>query len=234
MLNFNCNYLCQSLLNLDVSWQSIFINNYKTDLEQIDNNLTTIVKDNIIYPPQEKIFNAFLHTSFDDLSVVIIGQDPYHGEGEANGLAFSVNRNTRLPPSLRNIFAELANEFQVNTKGFNGELLIEWAKQGVLLLNSSLTVIKDQPNSLSNIGWHEFTDKIISYVSDVKRNVVFILWGAFAQKKISLIDTSKHLILKSAHPSPLSSHRGFFGCNHFILANQYLKKHKGYEIDWLN
>ncbi|MFN8770793.1 MAG: uracil-DNA glycosylase [Neisseriaceae bacterium] len=234
MDNLKLSYLSQSLSKLNAKWQHIFISELQVELQQIDERLAKIVKENIVFPPQPKIFDAFLYTDFDDLSVVIIGQDPYHGEGQANGLAFSVNKDVKLPPSLRNIFVELKNEYGVDIKNFSGELLIKWARQGVLLLNSSLTVINGMPNSLANIGWHQCTDKIISYISKVKNNIVFLLWGAFAQQKISLIDTSKHLVLTSTHPSPFSVHKGFFGCNHFVLVNKYLKDHQKPEIDWLN
>lgn len=226
------NYLNSSFSQLDSSWQAILSNYCKDELIVIDQTLSKIGKSSVIYPPREQIFNAMVSTPFNKIKVVILGQDPYHGDGEANGLAFAVNSGIKLPPSLRNILLELGVEFNRGVGNFDGSLLNTWARQGVLLLNSSLTVLKDQANSLAYIGWDNVTNKIIQQINDQHRHVVFILWGNFAKQKIKLINPAHHLILTSAHPSPLSSYRGFFGCNHFLQANQYLAKYTT-EINWL-
>ncbi len=190
-----------------------------------------LANGNIIFPPQNQIFEAFKLTSLQNTKVVILGQDPYHGEGEANGLCFSVNKGIKVPPSLRNIYKELAtdiNHFKIPNHG-NIE---NWAKQGVLLLNTSLTVIKDQANSHSKVGWHQFTNKIIETISNQKEDVVFILWGKNAMEKAQFINPNKHLVLKGVHPSPLSASRGFFGCKHFSKTNEYLIANNKTPIDW--
>jgi uracil-DNA glycosylase len=191
---------------------------------------TELDKGNVIYPAQENIFNAFALCDFEKTKVVILGQDPYHGENQANGLSFSVPDTVKIPPSLMNIFKEI--DASVGSRKVESGNLEPWAKQGVLLLNSVLTVRKDEAASHRKIGWQQFTDKTIQLISDKLENVVFILWGSFAHKKEILIDSKKHLILKSAHPSPLSSYRGFFGGNHFILANNYLQTHGKQGITW--
>lgn len=183
-----------------------------------------------IYPPGSLIFNAFDKCSFENVKVVIIGQDPYHGVGQANGLCFSVNDGVRHPPSLQNIFKEIQEDLgkPVPVSGN----LERWASQGVLLLNATLTVRANTAGSHQNKGWEEFTDEVIRKVSDEKENIVFILWGAYAQKKGAIINPSKHLILKAAHPSPFSAHSGFFGCKHFSKTNEYLRKLGKKEIIW--
>ncbi len=183
-----------------------------------------------IYPPGKEIFRAFDTCRFDDVKVVIIGQDPYHGEGQANGLCFSVRDGQRLPPSLQNIFKEIRNGLG---KPFpvSGDLE-RWACQGVLLLNATLTVRASSPGSHQNKGWEEFTTAVIKKISDEKDNVVFLLWGAYAQKKGEVIDRKKHFVLMSAHPSPFSADRGFFGCKHFSKTNDYLKSKGLREIEW--
>jgi uracil-DNA glycosylase len=192
--------------------------------------LTKKVKaTNGLCPPVDLMFRAFELTPFDTIKVVILGQDPYHGDGQANGLAFSVNNNHPVPPSLINIFFELDQD--LNIKNINGDLT-PWATQGVLLLNSIMTVERDKPGSHVNLGWEKFTDKIISDVSTHLSNVVFILWGNYAQSKEPLIDTSKHLIIKSSHPSPLSAYINFFDSKPFSTANEYLKSHSKVPIDW--
>lgn len=185
----------------------------------------------IIYPPGSQIFAAFDYTSFDDVKVVILGQDPYHGAGQANGLCFSVNKKVPIPPSLQNIFKELKADIPGYEIPSHGDLS-NWAKQGVLLLNATLTVEKDKAGSHQMKGWEQFTDSVIKHISDQKEHVVFLLWGRFAQGKVPLIDESKHLVLKAAHPSPFSANNGFFGCKHFSLTNRYLKKHGLEEINW--
>ncbi|WMY97384.1 MAG: uracil-DNA glycosylase [Arsenophonus sp.] len=184
----------------------------------------------IIYPSFNKIFNAFYYTKFNSIKVVIIGQDPYHGKDQANGLCFSVNSNI-IPPSLRNIFIELENDMSFSNSIKNGNLAY-WAKQGVLLLNSVLTVEEGRPNSHMNIGWEIFTNKIISIISHFHDGVIFLLWGKYAQKKVKLINTKKHFILKASHPSPFSVFNGFFGCKHFTKTNYLLVNQKKKPIDW--
>ena len=184
-----------------------------------------------IFPAEEDIFNAFELTKFESIKVVILGQDPYHNHHQAHGLAFSVQSGVAIPPSLRNMYKELKASiegFEVPTYGN----LESWASQGVFLLNTTLTVEAHQANSHKDIGWETFTDMLIQQISENKENVVFMLWGAHARKKKSLIDATKHLILESSHPSPLSAYRGFLGCNHFVLVNEYLKKVDIKIVDW--
>lgn len=184
----------------------------------------------VIYPPGPQIFNAFAHTPLSEVKVVILGQDPYHGPGQAHGLCFSVPDNIKPPPSLVNIFKEIEDDLGISLPP-NGNLE-RWARQGVLLLNTSLTVEANIANSHANIGWHRFTDAVISKVSAEKEHVVFLLWGRFAQNKEVLIDGSKHLMLKAAHPSPLSAHAGFLGCRHFSRANNWLLEKGLKPINW--
>ncbi len=183
-----------------------------------------------IYPPGKEIFRAFDCCDFDQVKVVIIGQDPYHGAGQANGLCFSVRDGVRMPPSLVNIFKEIENDLGKSKPGLGN--LERWAKQGVLLLNATLTVRAATPGSHQNKGWEEFTDAVIKVVSEEKQNVVFILWGAYAQKKGKVIDRSKHFVLISPHPSPFSAFSGFFGSKPFSKTNSYLKEKGMKEIDW--
>ena len=183
-----------------------------------------------IYPPQDQIFNAFDLSSFKNTKVVILGQDPYHNEGQAHGLSFSVPEGVNIPPSLRNIYQELLSDLDI-TLSQSGNLT-HWASQGVLLLNSVLTVEKNSPGSHAKSGWVDFTDTVIDILNDKKQNLVFLLWGAYAQKKAELIDQNKHLVLTAAHPSPFSAHKGFFGCKHFSQTNDYLKMHNQQPIDW--
>jgi uracil-DNA glycosylase len=196
--------------------------------------LADFVKDQYqsaaVYPPPAFIFRALDSCPFDQVKVVILGQDPYHGPGQANGLCFSVNPGVPFPPSLQNIYQELEQDLghPIDQTGD----LSHWANQGVLLLNATLTVRANVPGSHQNKGWERFTDKIIQILSDQKTHLVFLLWGSYAHKKGSVIDESKHLVLKSAHPSPLSAHRGFFGCRHFSQANVYLALGDIDPIDW--
>lgn len=184
-----------------------------------------------IYPPFSEIFNAFELCTFDNTRVVIMGQDPYHGEGEANGLAFSVKEGIKTPPSLRNIFKEMNLEFSDFNNNRSTDLS-DWAKQGVLLLNAVLTVEKDKPASHKHYEWELFTNYIISFLSKEKEGLIFILLGKFAQEKEFLIDSKKHIILKAAHPSPFSANRGFFGSNIFIKCNEHLQKLNSKTIHW--
>ena len=183
-----------------------------------------------IYPPAKLIFNAFDHCPFDDVKVVIIGQDPYHGPGQAHGLCFSVAEGIPNPPSLQNIFKEIMSDLG-NPMPANGDLT-RWARQGVLLLNATLTVQAHLAGSHQRKGWEEFTDAAIRLLAEEREHLVFILWGAYAQKKGAFIDRSKHLVLASAHPSPLSAYNGFFGNKHFSRTNEYLKAHGIAEIEW--
>ncbi|MBI3573521.1 uracil-DNA glycosylase [Candidatus Kaiserbacteria bacterium] len=183
-----------------------------------------------VFPPPAKVFRAFELTKPEDVRVVILGQDPYHTPGVADGLAFSTLPYNPIPPSLQNMFKEIEDELGIRCE--KNPDLTRWAKQGVLLLNASLSVGAGEANSHADFGWHFFTDAIIHAISEKCDHVVFILWGSFAGKKETLIDWTKHLVLKSAHPSPLSAHRGFFGNGHFKLANEYLKSHGRGEIDW--
>ncbi|HYG03111.1 MAG TPA: uracil-DNA glycosylase [Chryseosolibacter sp.] len=183
-----------------------------------------------VFPPGKEIFKAFDACTFDNVKVVIIGQDPYHGVGQANGLCFSVRDGIRTPPSLVNIFKEINKDLGKPIPP-SGDLS-RWSSQGVLLLNATLTVRASTPGSHQNKGWEQFTDAVIRKISEEKDHVVFLLWGAYAQKKGEIIDRSKHLVLMSAHPSPFSADRGFFGCKHFSKANKYLQSKGLPEIDW--
>ena len=218
-------------MKINSDWQEIIKKNYiiENKISEIVNTLMANYAKSTIYPSINDVFRALNLTSFEDLKAVIIGQDPYHGEGEANGLAFSLNKDVKITPSLRNIFKELESDLGIKrtNKDLSG-----WAKQGVLLLNTILTVEKDKPLSHKDLGWQEITDYIIKYISDNKENVVFILWGNESQKKSDLIDKNKHYIIRSAHPSPLSASRGFFGSKPFSKTNEYLKKNNQSIIDW--
>ncbi len=183
-----------------------------------------------IYPPARLIFNAFDHCPFNEVKVVILGQDPYHGAGQANGLCFSVNKGVRFPPSLLNIFKEI--ESDTGTPIPRDGDLTRWSDQGVLLLNATLTVREAQAGSHQRQGWEEFTDAAIRELATRRENIVFILWGSYAQKKGAFIDRTRHLVLSSPHPSPLSAHQGFFGNHHFSTANKYLAQHGKSEIIW--
>lgn len=221
-------------INLTPEWQVLLSEELQ---KPYFNDLLLLVEkeyqEHICYPPKDLIFAAFNYCSFKDVKVVIIGQDPYHGEGEANGLCFSVNDGVRIPPSLRNIFREINDDLDSIFFPTSGNLE-HWARQGVLLLNASLTVRKDKPNSHKYLKWNLFTDAVIQKISDEKEHVVFLLWGSFAQKKGSKIDRSKHLVLESGHPSPMSANQGkWFGNNHFSQTNQYLKANNKSEIDWV-
>ncbi len=190
-----------------------------------------IVSGQIIYPPGKQIFAAFDLCPFDTIKVVILGQDPYHGQGQCHGPCFSVNPGVQIPPSLKNIFKELQLEFTNFQIPKNGDLR-SWCKQGVLMLNATLTVRAHQPMSHAGKGWEEFTDSTIKIISEEKENIVFLLWGRHARAKKNLINTDKHLILEAAHPSPFSANNGFFGCNHFKETNEYLEKLGKPPIQW--
>ncbi len=186
----------------------------------------------VVYPPGSLIFNAFNLTDLDRVKVVIIGQDPYHGPNQAHGLSFSVQKDIPAPPSLMNIYKEIQNDLGITNLKTKGDLTY-WAQQGVLLLNATLTVRANQPNSHAGIGWQRFTDKVIQVLNDQCEHLVFMLWGNFAKEKGMHIDSKKHLILKAAHPSPFSADKGFFGCKHFSKTNEYLVKYGKAPIDWM-
>jgi uracil-DNA glycosylase len=219
-------------VKIEESWKEVLKQEFTKDyFLQITHFLKTEKQaGKTIYPPGGLIFNAFNTTPFDNVKVVLLGQDPYHGPGQAHGLSFSVQKGVPPPPSLVNIFKELHNDTGLPIPN-HGDLT-HWAQQGVLLLNASLTVRANEPMSHSKIGWAEFTDAVISKVSLLKTNTVFLLWGKFAQEKQGLVDETKHLVLRAAHPSPFSADKGFFGCRHFSKANAWLVS-KGIDpIDW--
>lgn len=219
-------------VKIEGSWKEILQEEFnKPYFEQIVLHLKTErTQKKIIYPAGPNIFNAFNTTPFDKIKIVLLGQDPYHGPGQAHGLCFSVQNAVPPPPSLVNIFKELNDDTGVKIPAYGN--LTKWAEQGVFLLNASLTVRAGEPMSHAKIGWATFTDTVIRKISEGKKNVVFMLWGKFAQEKRVLIDESKHFILRSVHPSPLSASGGFFGCKHFSKANNYLVS-KGIDpVDW--
>jgi uracil-DNA glycosylase len=183
-----------------------------------------------IFPPEDEVFSALNYIDFDDVKVVVIGQDPYHGAGQAHGLAFSVKKDVKVPPSLVNIYKELHADLGIEIP--NHGFLESWAKQGVLLLNNCLTVEESKAGSHHKKGWEQFTDRIIKELNEKKEGLVFLLWGAPAQKKAKSVDEKKHYVLKAPHPSPLSAYRGFFGCKHFSKTNEILKSEGKKEIDW--
>lgn len=189
-------------------------------------------KTRTVYPPADRVFRALELTPFNDVRAIILGQDPYHGPGQAHGLAFSVPEGIKAPPSLRNMFKEIASDVYGGDPPTFSTNLERWARQGVLLLNSSLTVEAGQAGSHQKLGWHALTDQIVETLSQQRRHLVFMLWGAHAQSKRALIDGDAHLVLESAHPSPLSAYRGFFGSRHFSQANAYLEAHKKAPISW--
>ncbi|UGS24841.1 uracil-DNA glycosylase [Flavobacterium channae] len=215
------------------TWQALLATEFqKPYFVELMHQVEQEYANSTCYPPNELIFSAFEQFDFQDTKVVIIGQDPYHGTGEANGLCFSVNDGVAIPPSLKNIFTEINNEYDRILFPTSGNLE-RWAKQGVLLLNAGLTVRKDQANSHKHLKWNVFTDAVINLINQKSENVVFLLWGSFAQKKGKLIDRNKHLVLESGHPSPLSANRGmWFGNNHFKLTNAYLRENGKGEIEW--
>ncbi|MFT3934067.1 MAG: uracil-DNA glycosylase [Chitinophagaceae bacterium] len=219
-------------VKIEEGWKEILKNEFTRPyfLQIVTFLRTEKMAGKIIYPPGSLIFNAFNTTPFDKVKVVLLGQDPYHGKGQAHGLSFSVPDGVPAPPSLVNIFKELHDDIGVPIPA-NGNLTY-WAEQGMLLLNASLTVRANEPMSHAKCGWAEFTNAVIKKISDQKENVVFLLWGKFAQEKQVLIDETKHHILKAAHPSPLSAYNGFFGCKHFSKANQYLVSNGIDPIDW--
>lgn len=226
----------QTTLNpqLEDGWKKALVEEFGAEyIKELKKKLVEEMKAGIVlYPPAKQIFNAFNLTPFDKVKVVILGQDPYHGKGQAHGLSFSVSDGINLPPSLANIFKEIESDLSVKISKTNGNLE-NWANQGILLLNAILTVRANSPASHRNIGWEKLTNATIKALSDKKEHLVFLLWGKFAQEKENLIDTKKHLVLKAPHPSPFSANSGFFGCKHFSKTNEYLIKTGQTPIEWV-
>jgi uracil-DNA glycosylase len=219
-------------VKIEKSWKKVLEPYFETDsFKQLTDFVRNEYLTKTVYPAPKNVFNAFNSTPFDKVKVVIIGQDPYHNPGQAHGLCFSVQPGVTPPPSLKNIYKELDSDLNIKKDFTNGDLT-DWAKQGVLLINSVLTVRKNEAGSHANKGWEDFTNEVIKQLSDKKENLVFLLWGNYAKQKGKIIDKNKHLILEAAHPSPFSAHNGFFGCRHFSQTNQYLKKHNKKEINW--
>ncbi len=212
-------------------WDNLLKNEYdKEYFKKLQKFIIDEYKNKTVYPKMSEIFKAFVETDYNNVKVVILGQDPYHGENEAEGLSFSVKKGIKKPPSLVNIFTELKNDLGYDIP--NNGSLVPWAKQGVLLLNTTLTVIKDNPKSHSGRGWENFTDEVIKIINNKQEPVVFILWGSDARNKKALINNKKHYIIESAHPSPLSAYRGFFGSKPFSKTNEFLVKNNIKPIDW--
>lgn len=218
-------------VQIEESWKQILSAEFEKDyFRQLTDFVRNEYRSTTVYPPGKLIFNAFNLCPFEQVKVVIIGQDPYHGPEQAHGLCFSVNDNVPFPPSLRNIFKEIQDDLGKPIPESGN--LTRWAKQGVLLLNATLTVRAHQAGSHQRRGWEEFTDAAIRALAEQREHLVFILWGAYAQKKGAFIDRSRHLVLTSVHPSPLSAHNGFFGNRHFSRANEYLQQHGQTPIEW--
>lgn len=224
------------IFKISKEWQEILKDEFEKDyFKKMEEFLKNEYSNNKVFPPKEFVFNLFNHIKYDNIKIVILGQDPYHGEGQGNGIAFSVNKGVKIPPSLKNIYKELELEFKDFKPPFEipttGDLT-PWVKQGVFLLNATLTVREGEANSHSKIGWETFTDAVIKKINDKKTPVVFILWGDFAKKKRSLITNPNHFILEAVHPSPLSANRGFFGCDNFMDANLFLLSKGLKPIKW--
>ena len=218
-------------VQIEKSWQTLLASEFEQEYFKIlSETVRRAYLDGVVFPPPKLVFHAFEMCPFDEVKVVILGQDPYHGVGQAHGLSFSVQEGTTIPPSLQNIYKELRSDLSIDAPSSGN--LERWACQGVLLLNATLTVEKDRAGSHQELGWERFTDAVIKKISDEKAEVVFLLWGKYAQEKGAFIDTSKHLVLTAAHPSPFSAYNGFFGCRHFSKTNIYLKKHHLNEIQW--
>lgn len=218
-------------MNLKNDWQKVLQQEFELPyMKELFSTLKHEYEINTVYPPREKVFNAFELTPYSQVKVVILGQDPYHGPRQANGLSFSVSDGVALPPSLRNIFTELVDDIGC-TYPQAGDLS-KWAMQGVMLLNTTLTVLEGAPMSHVGMGWETFTDHVLSYLNQKQEPIVFILWGKHAQNKAKLIDSDRHCIIKSVHPSPLSSYRGFFGSKPFSKTNEFLTQHKMTAINW--
>lgn len=220
-------------VRLEASWKQHLAPEFSEPyFEELASFVKGAYREGTVYPPPKAIFRAFDLCPFDEVKVVILGQDPYHGRGQANGLSFAVNDGLRVPPSLQNIFKEIESDFGAPLKHQSGDLT-RWAKQGVLLLNATLTVEAHKAGSHQGRGWETFTDAAVRALSDEREHLVFMLWGNYAKAKGAHIDRTKHLVLESAHPSPFSANNGFFGNRHFSTANRYLKEHGKAPIDWL-
>lgn len=220
-------------VRIEPSWKAILKEEFeKPYFKQLTDFVREEYQTKKVFPPPADIFKAFDLCPFDQVKVVILGQDPYHGPGQAHGLCFSVNQGVTTPPSLKNIYKEIQSDLGLNPPPHGN--LEHWAKQGVFLLNATLTVIARQAGSHQKKGWEAFTDEVIRLIADKKENVVFMLWGAYAQNKAWMIDEGKHLVLQAPHPSPLSAHRGFFGCKHFSQANEFLNQNAKKPIEWVS
>lgn len=220
------------MIEFNNDWDELLKDEFKKDYYlRLRQFLINEYRTQTIFPGMYDIYNAFKYTSYNDVKAVIIGQDPYHGVGQAHGLCFSVKKGVAPPPSLVNIFKEIKSDLGIDNTGKHGELT-KWAKNGVLLLNNVLTVRSGQANSHKNAGWEQFTDDVIALLDKREKPMVFLLWGANARSKTKIIKNPNHLILTCAHPSPLSAYNGFFGCKHFSKANEFLKAHGMEEIDW--
>ncbi len=220
------------MVHIGNDWDALLANEFQSEnYQQLRQFLIQEYRTHTIYPNMYDIFNALRYTAYHDVKAVIIGQDPYHGEGQAHGLSFSVRRGVAPPPSLINIFKEIKNDVGIDNLGKHGELTA-WAQQGVLLLNAALTVRAGQANSHRNKGWEQITDAVIRCLNEREQPVVFLLWGANARAKAQLVTASRHLVLSCAHPSPLSAYNGFFGCKHFSKTNAFLAQNNIAPIDW--
>lgn len=218
-------------VQIEPSWKKALQDEFeKPYFKELSETIRKAYLEKTVFPPPKLVFNAFEHCHFDDVKVVILGQDPYHGDGQAHGLSFSVPDGTKTPPSLQNIYKEIKDD--IGTEVPISGNLERWAEQGVLLLNATLTVEKGNAGSHQGLGWERLTSAVIQKISDEQKNVVFLLWGKYAQEKGKNIDTSKHLVLTAAHPSPFSAHNGFFGCKHFSKTNEYLIEHGKKSICW--
>ena len=218
-------------VNISDSWYQLLEDEFKKDyFRELAEKIRSRYKTEIVYPHPSKVFNAFNMTPLDKVKAIIIGQDPYHGPKQANGLCFSVEKGLRLPPSLKNIYKELESDLDIKSPSHGS--LENWALEGVLLLNTVLTVEKGKANSHQKYGWEIFTDTVVKKISKERKNIVFILWGRNAQEKGRSVDREKHLVLEAAHPSPLSAYNGFWGYRHFSKANQYLKSNSITPINW--
>ncbi len=219
------------MVNIGNEWDALLAEEFEKDYyRQLRDFLKQEYRTQRIFPPMKDIFNALRYTSYSDVKIVILGQDPYHGAGQAHGMCFSVRPGVPMPPSLQNIFQEMHDDIGIFIP--QSGCLIPWAREGVLLMNTVLTVREGQPNSHKGKGWEQLTDRVISLLGERETPMVFLLWGANARKKKELITKPQHLILECPHPSPLSAHRGFFGCQHFSKANQFLYEHGIAPVDW--
>lgn len=218
-------------VQIEASWKEALQEEFEKDyFKSLSKTVRNAYVSKDVFPPPKLVFNAFEHCPFQKIKIVILGQDPYHNPGQAHGLSFSVPNGVKPPPSLQNIYKEIATD--IGTDIPKSGNLERWAEQGVLLLNATLTVEQNKPGSHQGLGWEVFTDAVIKKISDEKEHVVFLLWGKYAQDKGKSIDAKKHLILTAAHPSPFSAHNGFFGCKHFSKANRYLEDHGIEPIVW--